>query len=74
MDLKTRYVVKGIGQEKTISSKILIYLNNEGKIEKVQDKWDGQLPEGGIANVSTYWQLLNPLWWWHHYVDAVGNL
>ncbi|KAK4971935.1 hypothetical protein LTR66_011359 [Elasticomyces elasticus] len=50
MDLKTRYVVKGIGKEQTIASVIKIYLDSHGKIEKVEDKWDGKLPESGIAN------------------------
>ncbi|GAB7363791.1 hypothetical protein MBLNU230_g4358t1 [Neophaeotheca triangularis] len=48
MDLKTRYVVKGIGKEQTINSKILIHTEGD-KISKVEDKWDGQLPEGQIA-------------------------
>ncbi|KAF2003610.1 hypothetical protein P154DRAFT_486218 [Amniculicola lignicola CBS 123094] len=50
MDLKTKYTVKGTGKEQTISSKILIFLDGEGKIEKLEDKWDGKLPEGSIAN------------------------
>ncbi|KAF1351002.1 hypothetical protein BDV97DRAFT_397967 [Delphinella strobiligena] len=50
MDMKTRYVVKGIGKEQTISSVINIYLNSQGKIEKVEDKWDGKLPDSAIAN------------------------
>ena len=37
MDLKTRYVVKGIGKEQTIESKILIaYDSTTGKITKVK--------------------------------------
>ena len=61
MDLKTRYVVKGIGKEQIIQSQILIHMNGD-KISKVEDKWDGKLPDGVIANVS-FIQLLNPLWW-----------
>ena len=52
MDLRTRYVVKGIGKEQVIQSEVAIHLDGEGKIEKLEDKWDGKLPEGGIANVS----------------------
>ncbi|KAK4916055.1 hypothetical protein LTR28_013470, partial [Elasticomyces elasticus] len=63
MDLKTRYVVKGIGKEQTIASVVKIYLDSHGKIEKVEDKWDGKLPESGIANVSDWRTLFNPLWW-----------
>lgn len=59
--MKTRYKVKGIGMEQTISSVVNIF-HEGGKITKVQDKWNGKLPEGAIANVSRV-QLLNPLWW-----------
>lgn len=68
MDMKTRYVVKGIGKEQIISSVINIYLDKQGKIEKVEDKWDGKLPDGAISNVSLS-QLLDP-WWWLHYAEA----
>ncbi|KAL2352374.1 hypothetical protein BJ546DRAFT_987501 [Cryomyces antarcticus] len=50
MELKTRYVVKGIGKEQTISSIVNIFVDGQGKIQKVEDKWDGKLPESGIAN------------------------
>ena len=62
MDMKTRYVVKGIGQEKTIQSVIKVWLNQQGKIERVEDRWDDQLPDGGIKNVS----FLSP-WSWVEY-------
>lgn len=52
MDLKTRYVIKGIGKEQIVSSVVAIHLDGEGKIQKVEDKWDGKLPDGAIANVS----------------------
>lgn len=51
MNMKTRYVVKGIGKEQTISSVVNIF-HEGGKITKVEDKWDGKLPDGVIANVS----------------------
>ena len=52
MDLKTRYVVKGIGKEQTITSVINIFTNPDGsKIEKLEDKWDGSLPDSGFQNV-----------------------
>jgi hypothetical protein len=59
--MKTRYKVKGIGMEQTISSVVNIF-HEGGKITKVQDKWNGKLPDGAIANVS-HFQLLNPVWW-----------
>lgn len=36
-----------------MSSVVAIHLDGEGKIQKVQDKWDGKLPDGAIANVIT---------------------
>jgi len=50
MNLKTRYVVKGIGKEQTISSVVNIFTDSNGKIEKVEDKWDGKLPDGPFSN------------------------
>ncbi|KAL6158769.1 hypothetical protein ACJBU6_02869 [Exserohilum turcicum] len=50
MDLKTRYVVKGLGKEQVIQSEVAIHLDSEGKIEKVEDKWNGKLPENPIVN------------------------
>ncbi|CAD6566665.1 MAG: hypothetical protein ASARMPREDX12_008786 [Alectoria sarmentosa] len=51
MDLRTRYVVKGIGKEQTIDSKINIFYDKAtGKITKVEDKWDGKLPDSSFQN------------------------
>ncbi|KAF6230360.1 hypothetical protein HO133_004702 [Letharia lupina] len=51
MDLRTRYVVKGIGKEQTIDSKINIFHDKDtGKITKVEDKWDGKLPDSSLMN------------------------
>lgn len=61
MDLKTRYKVKGVGTETTISSKVLIYMDGD-YISKVEDKWDGQLPDSGIKNVSLR-RFFSPFWW-----------
>lgn len=69
LDLRTRYVVKGIGKEQTIDSKVLIYFDKvTGKITKVEDKWDGKLPDSSIQNVSIE-QLFSP-WWWFHYGEG----
>ena len=69
LDLKTRYVVKGIGKEQTISSRINIFYDKDtGKITKVEDKWDGQLPDSSFQNVSIS-QLVSP-WWWLHYYEG----
>jgi len=70
MDLKTRYVVKAIGKEQIISSKIQIHYDQAtGKITKVQDMWNGQLPDSSFSDVSSIWQLLSP-WWWLHYYEG----
>jgi hypothetical protein len=61
MDLKTRYVIKGINKEQTIQSKVNIFIEDD-RITKVQDKWDGKLPEGGIQNVSLNLGMMYGSW------------
>jgi hypothetical protein len=62
MDLKNRYVIKGINKEQTITSVVTIQTSADGaKIEKVQDKWDGALPDGAIQNVSSIFPLQSRL-------------
>jgi len=51
MDLETKYVAKILGIEKVIKSKIVIETNPLGKIVKVQDEWNGHIPDGPIATV-----------------------
>ena len=63
-----RYVVKGIKNEQIVSSVVNIYTNSAGKIEKVEDKWDGNLPDSSITNASA--AQLASLWWWVHYAEA----
>ncbi|MCJ1372466.1 hypothetical protein MMC20_003691 [Loxospora ochrophaea] len=51
VDMKTRYVVKGVGKEVTIQSVVTIaYDEATGKITKVQDKWNGELPDSSFKN------------------------
>ncbi|KAF2258022.1 hypothetical protein CC78DRAFT_549449 [Lojkania enalia] len=38
IDLKTRYVVKGVGKEQTISSKVMIHLDEQGYKSTKDDK------------------------------------
>ena len=69
MDMRTRYVVKGINKEQVIDSKINIFYDKDtGKITKVQDKWDGQLPDSSFKDVS-FDRLFSP-WWWVHYAEG----
>lgn len=66
LDMSTFYKVKGIGKETTINSKINIFVE-DGKISRVEDKWDGKLPDSGIANVSKHWSnIINPFFWAHY--------
>lgn len=54
MDMKMRYVVKGINKAQTIQSVVAIHTTEDGaKITKVQDKWNGELPEGSVQDVSS---------------------
>ena len=69
--MRTRYVIKGIGKEQTVDSKINIaYDKATGKITKVEDKWDGKLPDSSFTNVSIE-QLFSP-WWYLHYAESWG--
>lgn len=52
IDLKNKYKLKGIGSEQTITSKVKIHTEGEGddmRVKRVEDKWNGDLPEGAIA-------------------------
>jgi len=61
MDLKTRYVIAGIQKEQTIESKVTIsYNESSGHITRVQDKWNGNLPDNAFANVSVSIPIISP--------------
>lgn len=51
-EMSNKYVVKGINKEQTVDSLIKIHLGADGKIEKVEDRWNGDLPEGAVSSVS----------------------
>ena len=69
LDLKTRYVVKGIKKEQIISSKVLVYYDKAtSNITKVEDRWDGNLPDSSITSVSLK-RLFSP-WWWLRYAEG----
>ncbi|KAK0628352.1 hypothetical protein B0T17DRAFT_588495 [Bombardia bombarda] len=47
LDLCNKYTLKGIKKEQEIASRVRIFVDEaSGKIEKVEDKWDGKLPDG----------------------------
>ncbi|PQE22147.1 proteophosphoglycan ppg4 protein [Rutstroemia sp. NJR-2017a BBW] len=58
MNLSTKYTVKGIGKEQRIDSVVRIWTereNGEGSITKVEDRWNGEIPEGAIAKMLEIW-------------------
>ena len=55
MDLVTKYTVKGVKTSKVMESKVKIWVSERGLIEKLEDRWGGELNEGPIRNV----RLLN---------------
>ncbi|KAF2812243.1 uncharacterized protein BDZ99DRAFT_383627, partial [Mytilinidion resinicola] len=51
IDMKTKYTVKGINKEQTIESIVNIFTSEDGqKIVKVEDKWNGELPDSSIKD------------------------
>jgi hypothetical protein len=44
-------VLRGVGKEAVVESKVKIWTGQDGSIERVEDKWDGKLPEGSISEV-----------------------
>lgn len=51
--LKNQYTVKGIKKEQVIDSVVRVYVGSDGKIEKVEDRWNDKLPEGAFSDVSS---------------------
>ncbi|KAF4461138.1 hypothetical protein FALBO_12073 [Fusarium albosuccineum] len=56
LKLSNKYVLKGLKTEKVMDSVVDIHVGPDGKIERVEDKWNGTLPQGAIA---TAFQKLN---------------
>ncbi|KAI1391755.1 uncharacterized protein F4822DRAFT_424976 [Hypoxylon trugodes] len=49
MNLSNKYVVKGIKTGQTINSVVRIHVGQDGKVEKVEDRWNDKLPEGVVS-------------------------
>lgn len=66
-EMSNKYVVKGINKEQVVDSIIKIHLGADGKIEKLEDRWNGDLPDGAVSNVSAPLSArglsLNPFVW-----------
>ncbi|KAI8722645.1 hypothetical protein NCS52_00408800 [Fusarium sp. LHS14.1] len=54
--LSNKYVLKGLGTEKVMDSVVDIHVGPDGRISRVEDKWNDKLPQGPIA---TAFQKLN---------------
>lgn len=51
LELANKYVVRGIGKEQMMNSIVEIFVNDQnGRIDKVLDKWNGKLPDNIIAD------------------------
>ncbi|OHE99322.1 hypothetical protein CORC01_05363 [Colletotrichum orchidophilum] len=51
LELKNKYTVKGIKTEQTMESVVQIQVGDDGKIVKVSDRWNNNLPEGAFSQV-----------------------
>lgn len=54
--LSNKYVLKGLGTEKVMDSVVDIHVGPDGRISRVEDKWNDKLPQGPFA---TAFQKLN---------------
>lgn len=52
LEMSNKYVVKGIKKEQVMNSVVRIFVGADGRIEKVEDRWNGKLPDGAISDVS----------------------
>jgi hypothetical protein len=50
-----------VGSEQVIESLVKIHTQGE-RISKVEDRWNGEIPEGAFAKVGLK-EIFNPFWW-----------
>jgi hypothetical protein len=50
--LSNKYVLKGLGTEKVMDSVVDIHVGPDGRISRVEDKWNDKLPQGPFATAS----------------------
>ncbi|TPX11274.1 uncharacterized protein E0L32_001092 [Thyridium curvatum] len=50
LELKNAYTVKMVKKEQIIDSVVRIHVGQDGKIDKVEDRWNDKLPEGVIID------------------------
>lgn len=51
-EMTNKYVVKGIKKEQVMNSVVAVHIAADGKIDRVEDRWNGKLPEGAVSDVS----------------------
>ncbi|KAH8648494.1 hypothetical protein BX600DRAFT_442783 [Xylariales sp. PMI_506] len=51
VELENKYVVKGIKKEQVINSVVRIHVGDDGKIDRVEDRWNDKLPDGAVSDV-----------------------
>ncbi|KAH6697337.1 hypothetical protein F5X68DRAFT_272304 [Plectosphaerella plurivora] len=49
LELSNSYTLKGLGSEQTMNSIVRIDTGPDGKIIKVEDRWNNKIPEGALA-------------------------
>jgi hypothetical protein len=52
MDLRTRYMIRGIESEQVVQSEVRVWVDGEGMVERVEDRWGGEGEGGVVGNVS----------------------
>jgi hypothetical protein len=57
LKLRNKYVLKVVKTEQIMDSIVKIEVADDGKIQKVEDRWNDKLPSGVISEVRD-WQLL----------------
>lgn len=50
--LHNRYTLLAINMPQEIHSLVKIWVDDKGKIDRVEDRWDGELPKGVLTKLS----------------------
>ncbi|KAL7621762.1 hypothetical protein AAE478_009089 [Parahypoxylon ruwenzoriense] len=76
--ISMRLNLVGIMREQVINSVIRIHVGQDGKIDKVEDRWNDKLPEGGVSEASFPFSVIpfHPLrnWRERQSIGAGGRL
>ena len=79
IDISNKYTLKGLGKSQIINSVVKIWVDEQGKIERVEDRWNSNLPDGPFPQVSRFgllgrgvgrlvavvwWGWCRFAWWW----------